>query len=1272
MKRINSLLLIFAMLVTLLPSFTVSAVEYVVYNDFEQHEVGDDVNDVSSYSCKFAGMVGSRFDVCIPPRSFSKGLKVVADSGDAGNCTANMNMYIERAGIVTFAFDIMPFDTGSMTIQVSDRANGGRTIAILSAGNVTTYNHVGGAMTAVSGAGGSYNIEEWNRISITVNTDESVFTLKVNGRVLCEALTITGSKDFFDKEDGLYTINCQKATYTGGYSVAYLDNISVVIGDDFDSIEVSNFREEGNEGLAVKWMPYDKHVTNQNPPSFQWPAIPMAESYELQLSKSPEMTEIAYEYTDIGMSGFSPDHTLKTGVWYWRIRGKNYNGYTEWTKPKRFRISNQAWEFITPGIDEAKEMIPASHPRLWLSDEGLETYKYAMENNGAEFFASVKAEADKKLTLEVPEELPPYESSTTDWCAVFSKYNNYALDFPNTMQRLAFVYKLTGEKKYADKALEILEGMLTWDPNKIITYNAFDQVYRQIAYSSAIVYDWLYDLIPSDLRPKVLEMIREKTQFMFNQLIRMYPLDELPYDSHGRTAATYMYAISIALLHELPDASEWFDELYPLQMNILAWGGEDGGYSNGTSYGSYGGFSTGAMRNYAYKTAFGFSKKEGAAGRNEYKYYLYFSPNGAPHGSFGDETYVPTMRDTTVVNGMMADSLMNGNTAAKWASETRGTEAYRGDYLTMNFLNDTTESIPPLDHLTTWHDRDNGWVAMLSDVIDFRRIGVHFKSSWFGSYNHSHSDQNSFTINAYGEPLATDNGYYDYAGSAHTNNYTNRTHAHNAITYNGGRGQTPGSTALQKIEAKGRITSFLHGDDFNLSAGDAAEAYGDAFSKANRYLIYLKPDYVIVVDELASGNGKPMQFEFNLQGYSKYEVDDANQTAEVTRGRAKLFATMQYPKTASTQQFDKFLSVGGVEYRPTNSSLKKRNHFGVRFNSEAVPETVMVTTFDILKAEDPHKRVEVKKNSECMEITVSDNHKVYIRLDMNKEEISYGDVSFKGTAAVFKNNSYMLVNGTELKKNGKILIASDIPNSFSYEKGEFHISANDDGHMKLYAPMKVETIHDEAGNEMVRRDLPAYDYDLMTISWLQDESNLLDIDYEKGYFNYYINGTPPIEYGDLNVRINGRPAEYENAAFMENGTVYVPLKETVALYDAKVTDMGSKVMVEKHNWGDDGNAKIKRVPRTMILKADSAEADFNGEKITLSKPTIVRNGVFYIPLRAYYEVFTERIGWVDYANTAWVYTEPVYYDDVSNSVMPGRTDFYTDAEYEEIVLGKKQ
>ena len=184
MKRIISLILIAVTLIALMPAFTALAVEYVVYNDFEQHEIGDDVDKVSSYSCKFAGMVGSRFEVCYPPRSFSKGLKIVSDARTESSCTANITMYIEKTGIVTFSMDIMPFDKGTMNISISDRANGGRTIAVMSAGNITPYNHLGGSMTALSGMTGSYKVEEWNQLKIIVNTAESTYGISVNGKII--------------------------------------------------------------------------------------------------------------------------------------------------------------------------------------------------------------------------------------------------------------------------------------------------------------------------------------------------------------------------------------------------------------------------------------------------------------------------------------------------------------------------------------------------------------------------------------------------------------------------------------------------------------------------------------------------------------------------------------------------------------------------------------------------------------------------------------------------------------------------------------------------------------------------------------------------------------------------------------------------------------------------------------------------------------------------------------------------------------------------------
>jgi len=60
-----------------------------------------------------------------------------------------------------------------------------------------------------------------------------------------------------------------------------------------------------------------------------------------------------------------------------------------------------------------------------------------------------------------------------------------------------------------------------------------------------------------------------------------------------------------------------------------------------------------------------------------------------------------------------------------------------------------------------------GWVAMHSELADPQRVSVYFKSSPYGSYNHSHADQNSLVINSGGERLAIDSGYYDGYGTPH-------------------------------------------------------------------------------------------------------------------------------------------------------------------------------------------------------------------------------------------------------------------------------------------------------------------------------------------------------------------------------------------------------------------------------------------------------------------------------------------------------------------------
>ena len=115
---------------------------------------------------------------------------------------------------------------------------------------------------------------------------------------------------------------------------------------------------------------------------------------------------------------------------------------------------------------------------------------------------------------------------------------------------------------------------------------------------------------------------------------------------------------------------------------------------------------------------------------------------------------------------------------------------------------------------------DVGWVAMHSALGDAANdVWALFKSSRFGSYSHSHADQNTFQFYAYGRPIAIDGGYHPALGSPHDGLYTRQTRAHNGILVNG-RGQPPTTW-----DAAGRIEEFRREGIITLTRGQAADAY---------------------------------------------------------------------------------------------------------------------------------------------------------------------------------------------------------------------------------------------------------------------------------------------------------------------------------------------------------------------------------------------------------------------------------------------------------------
>lgn len=175
-----------------------------------------------------------------------------------------------------------------------------------------------------------------------------------------------------------------------------------------------------------------------------------------------------------------------------------------------------------------------------------------------------------------------------------------------------------------------------------------------------------------------------------------------------------------------------------------------------------------------------------------------------------------------------------------------------------------------------------------------------FRSSPFGAVSHGHRDQNTFAIEAFGEPLAIATGYYNYYASPHHDQYTRSTRAKCGITYDGGQGQVSG------WKATGKITFFEDSPDCTLLSAEAAPAYGGVLTRAERQIIFLKKAGVFVIHDILAAP-EAHSYEYWLHALDEMKVDAARKIVTISRPKAVLTARFLLPSSPvfrQTSQFD--------------------------------------------------------------------------------------------------------------------------------------------------------------------------------------------------------------------------------------------------------------------------------------------------------------------------------------------------------------------------------
>ena len=446
---------------------------------------------------------------------------------------------------------------------------------------------------------------------------------------------------------------------------------------------------------------------------------------------------------------------------------------------------------------------------------------------------------------------------------------------------------------------------------------------RAYAWYFSLAYDFAF----AGLTPKEKSQFREVVKTCANTSLNSIVKDVSTDAQNGiafHALGKYVGALLI-VLGDMPEAQVWLQTALPTYVaNLSPWGGTDGGYANGTSYAEW---DTG-------ESLLTWDLLDRVLGIPIYqkpwveelpRFLTYTLPPGAPIGVFGDGAEVNRKEEWA----RFGKSLMSrySTPLARWYER----QLFGDDPSRLNNL--LSPGTPTAAALWPTGEPDSrlfpsiGWAAMHSAMVDRSRVSVYFKSSPYGSLNHSHADQNSFVIHAHGRVIAMDSGVYDYYDSPHWRDWYKHTRAHNAITYDGGLGQNLGLAGLGSKELNGKIEKFTTSASFDLVEGDATVAYQGALTKAKRWVALLRPNTVVVVDQLSART--PRRWEWNYHTTSKPSLANG-----VLTYNAEGVSTCV--RTSSPKELNYTQSEG---YAPSpQTTAPYPSHFGNRF-SYAAPAT---------------------------------------------------------------------------------------------------------------------------------------------------------------------------------------------------------------------------------------------------------------------------------------------------------------------------------------------
>ena len=312
-----------------------------------------------------------------------------------------------------------------------------------------------------------------------------------------------------------------------------------------------------------------------------------------------------------------------------------------------------------------------------------------------------------------------------------------------------------------------------------------------------------------------------------------------------------------------------------------------------------------------------------------------------------------------------------------------------------------------------------------------------------------------------------------------------------------------------------------------------------------------------------------------------------------------------------------------VEWPAEPNFSESTVHTRTWFETEPLEKTKMVVTLDVHRAGKEARFVDTEYFEDYMQMTFEDGSVIIVNLTDDREKlIDAGTVKFKGVAAVYNDQTMMLVSGTYLEDSGIELIRADKTLSVVMGKEQIGISTYSDNTVSINKNNSyisaINKVEDYKGNPIGKEWGIVMDKGVMEKSeegdvTIAENADFVTFTCELDNYNLYLNGNslnnePTPDTAIVEVLIDGQKVaeetingiiplrgspSYTGTVTIPNGKYEVISKpETLNCANIGVGESGYMETVTVKTDLKEGNVvELKTVP---IIKADVAETNAEG------------------------------------------------------------------------------